>query len=100
MKRHDGGNVFIGGIISFILLIWMIARVGKQSVLLAVVSFLFWPALIFAVFKYWGDEESDIKVPFAFFMLAVIYAWYDMFHMVNPAPDDQETLLGIVRLIA
>ena len=92
--------MFIGGFIAFILLIWMLLRVGKQSVLLAILAFFFWPVLIFAVIKYWGDEEADIKVPFAFFMAAVIYMWYDMYHMVKQPVEDQETLLGIVRLLA
>jgi hypothetical protein len=91
--------MFIGGIISFILLIWMIARIWKQSALLAIVSFFFWPALFFAVVKYWGDKESDIKVPFAIFMVATIYAWYDMVHAVRPAAEDAETLLGIARFL-
>jgi hypothetical protein len=92
--------MFIGGAVALVLWLWMIVRIGKQSFLLGVLAFVFWPVLFFAVFKYWGDEESDIKVPFAIFLLAVIYSWYDMAHMVKPSPEDQETLLGIVQLFA
>jgi hypothetical protein len=92
--------MFIGGIISFILLIWMITRIWKDSAVLAIVSFFFWPALIFAVIKYWGDEESDIKVPFAVFMVASIYAWYDILHAAKPVAEDSEALLAVIRLLA
>ena len=60
--------MIIGGFVSFILLLWMILRIWKESTLLAIVSLFFWPALVYAVVKNWGDEESDIKVPFFFFM--------------------------------
>jgi len=92
--------MFIGGFIALILWLWMVVRVGKQNFLLGVGAFVFWPVLIFAVIKYWGDEESDIKIPFAIFMLAVIYAWYDMAHTMKPSAEDQETLLGTARLFA
>ena len=90
----------LASVFSIVLFIYMLVRTWKSSILLAVLSFLFWPVIIVALIKNWNDEESDIKVPFAFFTVAVIYAWYDLFHMVNQAPEDQETLLGIVRLIA
>ena len=92
--------MFIGGVVALILWLWMVLRIGKQSFLLGVAAFVFWPTLFYAVVKYWGDEESDIKVPFAIFLVAVIYMWYDMYHMVKQPVEDQETLLGIVRLLA
>lgn len=55
--------MFIGSLLSLVFLIWMVAKIWKQSALLAILSSFFWPVLIFALFKYWGDEESDIKVP-------------------------------------
>ena len=92
--------MIIGGFVSFILLLWMILRIWKESTLLAIVSLFFWPALVYAVVKNWGDEESDIKVPFAIFLVAVIYMWYDVAHAAKQASQEQETLLGIVQLFA
>ena len=46
----------IGGILSLVFLVWMLFKIAKQSVLLAILCFFFWPALIFALFKYWGEE--------------------------------------------
>jgi hypothetical protein len=89
--------MFLGGFVSFIVLIYMLVKIGKQSVLLAVVSFLFWPALIFAVLKFWGDEESDIKVPFLVFVVAASYAWYDMFSMTKALQEAQQQ--GLLLMI-
>ena len=60
-------------IVGLILLIWMIFRIWQRSILLAIVSFFFWPALIVALFVCWGDESADIKVPF--FLFAALTAW-------------------------
>jgi len=90
--------MFIGGIASLIFLVWMVAKIWKQSAGLAIVSLLFWPALIFAVFKYWGDEESDIKLPFVLFVLATIYAWYDMSQTAKALHEQTESLLSIIML--
>jgi len=90
--------MFIGGIASLIFLVWMVVRIWKQSAGLAIVSLLFWPALIFAVFKYWGDEESDIKLPFVLFVIATIYAWYDMSQTAKALHEQTESLLAIMML--
>jgi hypothetical protein len=64
--------------LSLVFLVWMVARIWKQSALLAVISIVFWPALLFALVKYWGDEKSDIKLPFALFLASSIYTYYVM----------------------
>lgn len=92
--------MFIGGIASLILLVWMVARIWKQSVVLAIVSLFFWPALIFAVFKFWGDEDSDIKVPFVLFIAATAYAWYDMVETSKALKAQQDTLLWVLQALA
>jgi hypothetical protein len=63
-------------LLSLVFMVWMVARIWKQSALLAVISILFWPALLFALVKYWGDEKSDIKLPFALFLASSICAYY------------------------
>ena len=60
-------------IIGLILLIWMVYRIWQHSMLLAIVSLFFWPALIVALFVCWGDDNADIKVPF--FIFAALTAW-------------------------
>jgi hypothetical protein len=56
--------------------------------------------LIFALFKYWGDEESDIKVPFFLFLASVTYMFYDMRQMAKGLQEEQETLLWALQLLA
>jgi len=92
--------MIIGGFVSFILLLWMILRIWKESTLLAIVSLFFWPALVYAVVKNWGDEESDIKVPFFFFMVATVYAWYDMSQLGKAAKEQEDALLSLAQLFA
>jgi hypothetical protein len=92
--------MLLGGFLSLVFLVWMAAKIGKQSVPMAVGAFLFWPVLIYAVIKYWGDEESDIKLPFALFVLSAGYAWYSLYKLASPLPEDDEALLGLARLFA
>lgn len=92
--------MFIGGIASLILLVWMVTKIWKQSMGLAIVSLLFWPALIFAVFKFWGDEESDIKLPFILFVVASSYTWYDMVETSKALREQQDTLLSVANLFS
>lgn len=92
--------MLLGSFLSLVFLVWMVARIGKQSVPIAVGSFLFWPVLIYALFKYWGDDESDIKLPFALFVLSAGYAWYSIYQLGRALPDEDEALLALARLFA
>lgn len=49
-------------------MVWMAARIWRRSAWLAVVSVLAWPVFAFACLRFWGDEFSDIRVPFAVFV--------------------------------
>lgn len=89
-----------GSLVASILLIWMLFRIARQSILLAVLSFFFWPALIFAVFRYWGDEESDIKVPFAIFLPIAIWLTLEMDRLFERHRTLEETLHGIAPFLA
>jgi hypothetical protein len=50
---------------------WMAALIWRRSALLAMVSVLAWPLFFFAFLRFWGDEHSDIRVPFAVFLPAL-----------------------------
>lgn len=92
--------MFVGSFICLILMIWMLTRIWKQSAGLAIVSLVFWPALIFAVIKYWGDDESDIKLPFLLFVPASIYTIYQMNQYASALRQDQDSLLSLLTLFA
>lgn len=57
-------------LVAFILAIWMVVKIARSSPLLALVVFLFTPASLYALVRYWGDRDSDIRVPFALMVLA------------------------------
>jgi hypothetical protein len=78
----------------------MVATIWKQSAPLALGSFFFWPIAIYALFHYWGDEESDIKVPFFLFMASAAFTWYEMMKMARSLAEDPEALLSIVQPFA
>lgn len=90
----------LGSLVSLILLVWMVARVWKQSALLAVASIFLWPVLIVALFKYWGDDESDIRVPFFIFAPVFIFTWYQMNQMSNALTEQKESLLSMLLFFA
>lgn len=70
----------IGSAISFsgymlamtVLVIWMVVRIWRRSPLMAVLTFFVWPVSIIALFTNWGDEDSDIRVPFALTLVAAV----------------------------
>jgi len=92
--------MFIGGFLSLIFLVWMIAKIWKQSAGLAIASIFLWPCLLYALFKYWGDEESDIRLPFILWAVSVSYAWYDIFETTRALKEEQDAFLAIVQVFA
>jgi hypothetical protein len=93
--------MLIGSLVCLILFFWMLIKVGKQSTLLAFLAFFFWPVLFYAVIKYWGDEESDIKIPFAIFLVAVGYMMYDANKMAKAMKEpEQESRIEVIRTFA
>jgi hypothetical protein len=70
--------MFLGSVVCTVLLLWMVVKLWRRNALLAISSFLFWPVLVFAVLASWGDEKSDIRLPFALFLAAAGYVYYEM----------------------
>lgn len=44
--------------------LWVAVKVWRVSRLYGFITFLFFPAAIFFMFNYWGDEDHDIKAAF------------------------------------
>jgi Na+/proline symporter len=59
------------GVFALVLFFYLLVRIGKASVLLAIGCFIFPPLLLLALGIYWKDEEHDIKVPF-FVLLGLV----------------------------
>jgi hypothetical protein len=89
----------LASLVSLVLFIYMLVRTWKSSVLLAILSLLFWPLIIVALIKNWNDEESDIKVPFFLWVgVSLFMVWF--ISRASKAAEEQETLLGVMRLVA
>lgn len=66
----------LSSVMCFVLIGWMVAKIWKRNAMLAIVTVFLWPVSVFALLRYWGDELSDIKVPFLFFVPALAYTLY------------------------
>jgi len=60
--------MILASVVCLLCIGWMAALIWRRSALLALVSVLAWPVFFFACLRYWGDEYSDIRVPFAVFV--------------------------------
>jgi hypothetical protein len=52
-----------------LLWLWLCIKIGRSSPLLGIGTFFFSPLALYCLIRYWGDEESDIRIPF--FLAAV-----------------------------
>lgn len=74
-------------LVVLILVIWMVVKTARSSPLLAVMTFLFWPVALVALVQNWGEDESDIRVPFFLALLASGLAFYMGLRAVDRAVD-------------
>jgi hypothetical protein len=88
----------LASLLSIVLFIYMLVRTWKSSILLAVLSFLFWPVIIVALIKNWNDAQSDIKVPFFLWVVTSAFMAWLVARMAKAA-EEQEALLGVMRLV-
>lgn len=80
--------------------LWMVARIWKSSPGLAAVSFFVFPVAIIPLIQNWGDEETDIKVPFFLALASSMYTMYSLMSFARAQPEEQESLLAVVRMLA
>jgi len=90
----------ITSFLTTLFIIWMVARIWKSSPALAAVSFLVFPVAIIPLVQNWGDEETDIKVPFFLALASWGYTIYSFLSFVRPDTEEQEALLAIARMLA
>jgi Na+-driven multidrug efflux pump len=92
--------IFLTSIAALIVLLYIVVRIWKRSALLAIVSFFFPPLMIFPLFRYWGDDEGDIKVPFFILLVLVIVQFNLQLQLVKAHAPQQESFLAIARFLA
>ncbi|MFA5685294.1 MAG: hypothetical protein WCZ65_06780 [Lysobacteraceae bacterium] len=85
-----GSLMSMGGylLVLFVLSIWAVVKVWRSSPLLAILCFFFWPASLIALIKYWGDEDSDIRVPFFLSLVVSLLLGYMATRAVNQGIDE------------
>ncbi len=76
------------------LTLWMVVRIWRRSPLLAILSFLFWPASIIALILYWGDEDSDIRVPFFLSLVATALLAFMAMRTVDAGINEMAAMLS------
>jgi hypothetical protein len=59
----------------FVMVVWMAVKVGRNSVGMGVVTFLFWPIAIIPLITNWGQRDSDIRLQFFVVALASGLLW-------------------------
>jgi hypothetical protein len=65
--------LLLSSVLCFLLIGWMGAKIWRRNAMLAIVTVVLWPVSAFAAMRYWGDEISDIKVPFLLFVPTFAY---------------------------
>jgi hypothetical protein len=54
-----------------LLWLWLCIKIGRSSPLLGIGTFFFSPLALYCLIRYWGDEESDIRIPFVLAAVAL-----------------------------
>ena len=61
-------------ILASLFYLFAVARLWRTDSTLAIVMLLFWPAGLYALVRYWGEEENNIRVPM-FASLGALAIW-------------------------
>lgn len=68
-----GSMLSIGGYVMVLLALemWIIFKVYRSDPFMAVMVFVFPPLTLYALVRYWGDEDSDVRIPVFMSLLTV-----------------------------
>ena len=82
----------------FVMVVWMAVKVGRSSVGMGVVTFLFWPIAIIPLITNWGQRDSDIRLQFFVAAAATGLLWKSLIEIAleteRTMQDDQIALIG------
>jgi len=56
--------MLLAAVLALICAVWTLIRIGRESPMLALGTFLFLPLGFIHLVRHWGEERSDIRVPF------------------------------------
>lgn len=91
---------FITSLFTTFCLFWMATRIWKTSPALATVSFFVLPVAIIPLIQNWGDEETDIRLPFFLALGSAAYTMYSILSFARDMQEEKEALLSVVRMLA
>src|SRR5690554_6747794 len=81
-------------LVLFVITVWMCVKIWRRSPLLAIGAFFLWPLSLIALFLYWGDEDSDIRVPFALSLVVSILIGVMAMRAVDKGIDEMAWMLS------
>jgi len=81
------GVLTILWLVIFVMHVWCVVKVARSSQLLAVAVFFVPFVSYFALVKFWGDEDSDIRKPMAYLHGATLLGWVFILSMAMKAVD-------------
>lgn len=91
------GSVALLVVLSLVLLvisIWMCVRIWRRSPLLAIGAFLLWPLSIVALILYWGDKDSDVRVPFFLSLVVTLLLAFMAMRTVDKGFEEMAWMLS------
>lgn len=68
---------------AFLMVVWMCIKIARGSVILALLTFFFWPLALISLIRNWGESDTDIRIPF----FAAVAALGMSFFMVGRGAD-------------
>ena len=75
--------IILSGLLALVCMVWTLVRIGRDSPLLALGTFLFLPLGFIHLFRHWGEERLDIRTPFFAWMAftgLLVYAEFRAYH--------------------
>ena len=91
--------MLLAGLLSLVCMIWTLVRIGRESPLLAVGTFLFFPLGLIHLFRHWGDERLDIRTPYLAWIAfsgLMVYAQYRAYNWAIKSVEADQALIASV----
>jgi uncharacterized membrane-anchored protein len=88
--------MIVAAVLALLCMLWTLIRIGRESPLLALGTFLFLPLGLVHLFRHWGDERSDIRTPyFAWiaFTGLMLYAQYRAWNWAVKSVEADQALV-------
>ncbi|MBD8525754.1 hypothetical protein [Pseudomarimonas arenosa] len=76
-------------LVSLVFWIMVLVRIGRESVLMAILTFFLWPIALVPLIRNWGQGESDIRMPFFGALIASVLAYSMLASTVSDLVSEQ-----------